>query len=281
MIAAAPRCVITLNALLPEDTSSACAAQVAQSCPMVQTVTAAALDSAIDSDFLRYLFANDCKPGDRLPSLAELSESTGVSVGKLREQMEVARTLGLIEASPRRGIVRTEYTFAPAVRLSLLLALASDRRHFDQYGSLRSHLELAYWDEATALLEPDDLVHLRALVARAWAKLNQPRIQIPFQEHRELHLAIYRRLNNPFVLGLLEAYWDAYEAVELNTYADYSYLRLVWDYHDRIVAALEVDDAALGKRLLYEHMQLLTSRGVAMEGNAVAARSNGANGHGA
>lgn len=240
----------------------------------------AGLEAALDSDFLRYLFATEGKAGDRLPSLATLSEATGVSIGKLREQMEVARTLGLVEASPRRGIVRTEYAFAPAVRLSLLLALATDRRYFDAYGSLRSHLELAYWDEATALLLPADLVSLRALVNAAWAKLNQPRIQIPFSEHRELHLTIFRRLNNPFVLGLLEAYWDGYAAVELNTYADYAYLRNVWDYHDRIVQALEAGARELGKQLLFEHMQLLTSRGVAIEGRSTGAPGvEGGNGH--
>lgn len=226
-----------------------------------------ALASAIDSDFLRYLFAQAGQPGDRLPSLAEISETTGVSVGKLREQMEVARTLGLVEASPRRGIVRTAYTFAPAVRLSLLLALAGDRSLFECYGSLRRRLELAYWEEATALLLPQDLCRLRDLVTAAWAKLDDPRIQIPTTEHRELHLTIFRRLNNPFVYGLLEAYWDGYEAVELNTYADYLYLRRVWDFHDRIVRALEDGEVALGKRLLAEHMELLTSRGVAMEGS--------------
>lgn len=222
--------------------------------------------SKLDSDFLQYLFDNECKPGDRLPSLAELSETTGVSVGKLREQMEVARMLGLVEASPRRGITRMDYDFLPPVRLSLLAALATDRHYFDQFSSLRSHLELAYWDEAVALLGEDDRAHLRDLVQRAWHKLDLPRIQIPYQEHRELHLAIFRRLNNPFVLGLLEAYWDAYEAAELNTYADYSYLRSVWEYHARIVDAICAGDAALGRQLLSDHMGLLTSRGVAMEG---------------
>lgn len=223
------------------------------------------VQSNIDSDFLRYLFANECKPGDRLPALADLSAETGISVGKLREQMEVARMLGLIEASPRRGIVRTEYDFLPPVRLSLLSALAIDRHHFDAFSSLRAHLELAYWDEAVALLSAADHEHLRELVRRAWGKLDQPRIQIPTQEHRELHLSIFRRLNNPFVLGLLEAYWDGYEAVELNTYADYHYLRTVWEFHERIVEAIAAGDAQGGRALLREHMALLTSRGVAME----------------
>lgn len=222
----------------------------------------------LDSDFLEYLFASDCKPGERLPSLAELSAQTGISIGKLREQMEVARVLGLVQASPRRGIVRVEYDFLPAVRVSLLSALAMDGSQFAAYSSLRGHLELAYWNEAVALLLPEDIAHLRALVDRAWRKLEEPRIQIPYPEHRELHLSIFRRLENPFVLGLLAAYWDAYEAVELNTYADYTYLREVWQYHDQIVSAIEAGDLALGRQLLDDHMRLLTSRGVAIESPA-------------
>jgi DNA-binding FadR family transcriptional regulator len=224
------------------------------------------LETKIDSDFLRYLFARGCKPGDRLPSLTDLSSETGISVGKLREQMEVARMLGLVEASPRRGITRTPYDFFPPVRLSLLSALAIDRHYFEAFSGLRSHLELAYWDEAVVLLTDEDKRHLSALVQSAWLKLDQPRIQIPYQEHRDLHLTIFSRLDNPFVQGLLEAYWAAYEAVELNTYADYNYLRCVWSYHDRIVQAIQAGDFGQGKDLLAEHMQLLTSRGVAIEG---------------
>jgi DNA-binding FadR family transcriptional regulator len=229
--------------------------------------------SKIDSDFLRYLLADGHAPGERLPSLAELSVETGMSMGKLREQFEVARMLGLVEASPRRGIVRTEYSFLPAVRLSLLAALAINPAYFDAFGGLRAHLETAYWEEAVALLTDADLAMLRSLVAAAWQKLSEPRIQIPYLEHRELHLTIYRRLDNPFVVGLLEAYWDAYEAVELNTYADYAYLQAVWRYHERIVDAICAGEIAEGKRLLIEHMQLLNARGVSMEAPM---RSNGA-----
>ena len=221
--------------------------------------------SKIDSEFLRYLLAHGHQPGERLPSLNEISEETGLSVGKLREQFEVARTLGLVEASPRRGIVRTAYDFLPGVRLSLMVALAIDPKNFDAFSSLRAHLETAYWDEAVTLLTEEDFTQLRALVAAAWEKLSQPRIQIPFQEHRELHLTIFRRLNNPFVVGLLGAYWDAYEAVELNTFADLGYLQAVWTYHDRVVAAICTGEYAEGKRLLIEHMQLLSARGAPME----------------
>ena len=221
--------------------------------------------SKIDSEFLRYLLTNNHSAGERLPSLVEISAETGLSMGKLREQFEVARMLGLVDASPRRGIVRTEYSFLPAVRLSLLAAMAINPVHFDAFSGLRAHLETAYWDEAVALLTEEDFAVLRSLVAAAWQKLSEPRIQIPYQEHRELHLTIYRRLDNPFVVGLLEAYWDAYEAVELNTYADYTYLQEVWRYHERIVEAICTGETAEGKRWLIEHMRLLNARGVAIE----------------
>ena len=222
--------------------------------------------SQIDSDFLRYLLAQSYESGDRLPSLQDLSAEIGVSVGKLREQLEVARMLGLVEARPRRGIIRTDYSFSPAVRLSLLAALAIDPTNFESFSGLRIHLETAYWNEAAALLTDDDKRYLRQLIVDAQNKLNQPRIQIPYVEHRSLHLTIFSRLDNPFVIGLLEAYWDAYEAIDLNTYADYQYLTDVWCYHEKIVEAISVGDFAQGKQLLIEHMQLLDQRGIALEG---------------
>jgi DNA-binding FadR family transcriptional regulator len=221
--------------------------------------------SHLDSEFLRYLLAHGCQPGERLPSLDEISSEVGISTGKLREQFEVARVLGLVEASPRRGIRCLAYDFRPAVRLGLMIALGLDDGAFRAYSTLRIHLETAFWDEAVVLLSDEDKSDLCQLVERAHAKLGELRIQIPYEEHRAFHLGIFRRIENPFVLGLLEAYWDAYEAVELNTYADYSYLQEVWGYHARIAEAIRDGDFARGKELLVQHMSLLDKMGVAHE----------------
>jgi DNA-binding FadR family transcriptional regulator len=238
--------------------------------------------SQIDSDLLRYILAKGCVPGARLPSLGDISQEIGMSVGKLREQLEVARALGLIEASPRRGISCQAYSFLPAVRLSLMVALSLDRQAFAAFSSLRVHLEIAFWDEAVALLTAEDKIYLSDLIQQAKAKLNHERIQIPHAEHRALHLTIYGRLHNPFVTGLLEAYWDAYEAFDLNTYADYNYLQAVWHYHDEIVKALCEGRHEEGKDLLIAHMRLLDKRGISLEapipmaaGSAMADMGNG------
>ncbi len=216
--------------------------------------------SELDSDFLRYIVGKGYKPGDRVPSLNEVSEALGISVGKLREQMEVARTLGLVDVKPRTGIRVEEYDFLPAVRFSLLFALANDAKQFEGFGALRNHIEASFWHEAVALLTEQDKRDLQDLMKSAWAKLNGRAIQIPHSEHRELHLTIFRRLDNPFVQGLLEAYWEAYEAVELNLFSDYEYLREVWTYHQRIVDSIIEGKPDVGQGLLKEHANLLRHR---------------------
>jgi len=213
----------------------------------------------LDSDLLNYIIQRGFQPGDRLPTISELQDPTnlGISVSKVREQLEVARALGLVEVRPQTGTRLKEYSFTPAARLSLFFALATDLHYFEMFSGLRTHLEVAFWHEACARLTEDDKHEIRGYVDAARAKLNAPHIRIPSEEHRNFHLAIFKHLENPFVLGLLEAYWDAYEAVELNRYADYSYLQQVWDYHERILDAICAGDYDAAQKAFIEHTQLL------------------------
>lgn len=212
------------------------------------------------SEFMRYLATHN-EVEDSLPSLKELSLELGVSLASLREQLEVARALGLVEVRPRLGTRRRAYSFTPAVRQSLGYALALNDRHFHQYAKLRKHVEAAFWYEAVEKLTEADKLELQALVARAWEKLRGMPIQVPHEEHRALHLAIYRRLENPFVTGILEAYWEAYEAVGLNVFAGgYDYLQEVWHYHQDMVNAICSGDYKSGYEALVAHTDLLYQR---------------------
>jgi DNA-binding FadR family transcriptional regulator len=220
------------------------------------------------SEFLTYLATSSDLLGDgptgqgsdRLPTLQALSELLGVSVSRLREQMEVARALGLVEVKPRTGIRRRPYSFLPAVRQSLNYALMIDRSLFEAYSDLRNHVEAAYWFKAVERLGRQDKDHLQALLDTAWAKLRGTPIRIPHQEHRELHLTIFNKLGNPFVSGIIEAYWEAYEAVGLNLYADYSYLEQVWSYHRQMVDSICTGDFDAGYQALVEHKDMLYHR---------------------
>ena len=223
----------------------------------------------LSSEFLQYLAAHhnlngaaeDCsKEASRLPTLNELSKQLGQSISCLREQLEVAKALGLVEVRPRLGIRRLPYSFLPAVRQSLSYAISVDRGYFMDFSDLRNHIEAVYWDRAARLLTEEDQYDLQGLLSRAWEKLDGHPIQIPHAEHRQLHLTIFSRLDNTFVYGLLEAYWEAYEAVGLDLYADYDYLRQVWDYHQQMVDAICEGDFQRGYEALVEHRDLLLNR---------------------
>jgi DNA-binding FadR family transcriptional regulator len=212
------------------------------------------------SEFMRYLASHE-EAESGLAALTELSREIGINVAGLREQLEVARALGLVEVRPRTGTRRLPYTFTPAVRQSLQYALALDSSYFQKYSELRNHVEAAYWDEAVKLLTDDDKRDLKDLIARAQAKLNGSPVQVPHEEHRALHLMIYSRLNNPFVTGILEAYWDAYEAVGLNMYAGgMDYLNEVWQYHSKMVKSICNGNYEAGRKALIEHIDLLAHR---------------------
>ena len=213
------------------------------------------------SEFLRYLAHLGETNGQHLPALSDLSQEMGLSIASLREQLEVARALGLVEVKPRTGTKRLPYSFTPAVRQSLRYALILNNEYFGKYSELRKHIESAYWYEAVQLLTEGDKQELQTLLARAKEKLHGNPILIPHEEHRKLHMIIYQRLENPFVSGLLEAYWDAYEAVGLNVFTGgLSYLEEVWEYHTQMVEAICDNDYEAGYEALIQHTDLLYHR---------------------
>jgi DNA-binding FadR family transcriptional regulator len=60
---------------------------------------------------------------------------------------------------------------------------------------------------------------------------------------------------------LLEAYWDAYEAVGLNVFTGgLSYLEDVWEYHAQMVEAICNNDYEAGYQALIQHTDLLYHR---------------------
>ncbi len=209
------------------------------------------------SEFIDYLLQTSDSNTETLPALKDLSQQIGISVSTLREQLEAAKVLGLVDVKPRRGIRLLPYSFTPAVDASLCYAIQQDQTYFEDFVDLRRHLEYAYFPTAVDLLQKSDHQDLRHLVKSAWEKLQGKPVRIPHQEHRQLHLTFFKRLNNVFVSGLLEAYWDAYEAVGLNVYTDLDYLEQVWTYHEELVEMAIQKDKTRGLEILREHFELM------------------------
>ena len=133
----------------------------------------------LDSQFLRYLIDNDIPPGQRLPAMNDISLEMGISVGKLREQMEVARKMGLVSARPRLGIQREPFEFSKIILDGVLFGLATGEANFEQFSQLRQIVETGFWDQAVELLTVTDKERLRSLIAQAWEQLRGEPIHLP------------------------------------------------------------------------------------------------------
>ncbi len=208
--------------------------------------------------FLAYLAQKSAKGENQIPPLSILSQELGMSVSSLREQMELARTIGLIEAHPRSGIQLQPYSFKPAVIRSLAYAIMASKKSFAEFSDLRKNLEKAYFPKAVRLLTSENIHQMQELVRNAKLKLGSNPIQIPNPEHRQFHLSMYINLRNDFVTSLLEAYWMMYESVGLDLYTDLAYLIKVWNYHERIVNLIEDGQFNQSYEFLVEHMELIT-----------------------
>ncbi len=218
------------------------------------------------SPFLDYL-ARSAKDWEKLPSLSELSRCLGISTASLREQLEVARSQGWVDVRPKTGIRRIPYCFKNTLSQSVTYGNLVNPDLFNHFSDLRKHIETSYWFQAVNCLASVEINTLEELVNSADSKLSRNPVQIPHFEHRQLHMTIYKNLNNPVVVDLLDVYWDLYELVGYSLYTDYEYLKNVWKYHRKIVESLKQQEYHLGYQALVEHMDLLALREITTKPN--------------
>lgn len=197
---------------------------------------------------------------DDLPPIQELSELLEMSVPTLREQLEALKMLGLLDARPRHGLHIREIDGSAGLQQMALITVSLDMKYFYQFSELRERTEQAWFMNAVERLEKDDVEQLEQYVTNALAKLHGNPIQIPYREHKELHLSIYQRLDNVFVMSILNTYWTLYEAVGMNLYTDLEYQTIVWKYHSDIIDAIKKKNYQNGLMLLSSHFQLLYKR---------------------
>lgn len=216
--------------------------------------------SSKQSALIEYLLSLTQAGKLNLPSIKKIGQELGMSTSCVREQMELARNLGLVKVQPKKGISILPYDFSPAIIKSLYFAIKSNVEYFQQYSNLRNHLEKSFFIQSATMLKKTDIFTIQAIVEKAKDKLNANQIQIPHQEHRSFHLLIYTRLENIFVKGLLNSFWDMYELVGLDHYYDLSYLEQVWEYHNRIICQISDGDFIKAHKLLDEHINLIYKR---------------------
>lgn len=205
---------------------------------------------------LSYL-ASNAKEGNSIPSIAQISSDLGLSISSVREQLEVARQLELVEVKTKTGIQTATFSAAPSICLAFRYGLELQPEMIWDLLSVRQHLELSYWQEAVVNLTKKDVDHLVEIVDSAFKKIDSHPVIIPVEEHKEFHLAIYRPLNNNFLISILESYWQISEESGKSVLTDKTDLLNIWTYHRKIQQAIAIKEYDLGYQALMTHFEIL------------------------
>lgn len=205
---------------------------------------------------LSYL-ATTAKEGKSIPSIAQMGQDLGLSNAAIREQLEVARQLELVEIKTKTGIQISDFSITPAIRLASKYGIELNPDLIWELFSVRQHLELCYWQEAVVSLSKEDIEQLGQIVESALTKISKRPIIVPIEEHREFHLSIYKPLKNGFLISILEAYWDLFYESEIRFYSDQTSLESVWEYHRKIYQAIASKQYEVGYQALLTHFDIV------------------------
>lgn len=160
------------------------------------------------------ILSSGMKPGDLLPSEAELCERLGVSRSSIREAIRTLNTLEIVDVQHGRGTFVGQMSLQPLVET---LAFRSVITPGDDFLALREvvdvrvSLDLGFADRVVAALVGSRNEHLHSVVDRMMAKAADGH-SFP-QEDREFHTGIMQATGLEMVRQLVTAFWDVHTVV--------------------------------------------------------------------
>ncbi len=200
---------------------------------------------AIHDDIVR----RGLKPGDLLPSEAELSREIGVSRNVIREAIKSMELMGMVEACPGRGTEIREFSLDFLFRHALFFRMAEDEALVRQMFDIRKTLELGYMRQAFDHIRPEGIARMREIVGRMRASWEESGAFA--REDRQFHQTLFGSVGNPVLTSLLDAIWAVDSGYQLEE--KLPHLASSVAKHEAIMDALEEYDYLKFAHAMYRH----------------------------
>jgi GntR family transcriptional repressor for pyruvate dehydrogenase complex len=193
------------------------------------------------------------KPGDRLPTEAELTEQLGVSRTVVREAVSQLETLGLLSVRRGRGMFVADGSGLSRCVKMLRSALALSPRELAKFTEFRKAIECYAARRAAEIATPEDLAEMQTLCDEMDREGREylEAIQLDFQFHRRL-MAI---TGNELMCSVLEVVQEFVLAAMLQTTPlprdrEQSHRR-----HQAIIKAIRSGDPEAAEKAMQAHME--------------------------
>lgn len=201
----------------------------------------------------RYILDNKLKPGDPMPTEAELSGLLGVSRSSVRESVKTLSSLDIVEVRHGYG------TFVGGLSLTAMVQSLTfrgmlnpkdDQHVLSDLVDLRELLESSLAEAFVNRLSPQSLLTLRRLTATM--KENAGRGDEFTAEDRSFHLMLMEASGNALAVQLTGAFWDVH-AIATNQLGEQGDLVRSADAHGAILDAIESGDVEAVREAIRAH----------------------------
>lgn len=208
-----------------------------------------------------YILVHQLKPGDPLPTEAELCEAIGASRSSVREAVKTLSALDIVDVRHGHGTYVGRMSLAGLVEsLAFRGLLSSEDDHLvlGQVVEVRQTLEQGLAAQMTSLVDDEQLRRLRSL-ATGMAEAAE-RGEDYLELDREFHLLLMEPLGNDLIQQLTGAFWEVQSIVTPTLGAEHrSALTLTAALHMAIVEAVEARDPAALREAVARHYDPIRS----------------------
>jgi DNA-binding FadR family transcriptional regulator len=201
-----------------------------------------------------YIVDKQLKPGDALPSEAELATQLDVGKTSVREALRRLEAHGVVEVRRGKGLFVGTFSFGPLIE-QLPYGLQADNVPLRQLLQTRRALEEGLISEVAKVITEEDLQLLDELVAKMRADADHGRV--PADVDQAFHQALFAPLDNPFVLQLIDVFWSIFRKASEKT-PDHIVLDLrrpTAEDHAAIVDALRSGDRTAMTKAVDRHFE--------------------------
>jgi GntR family transcriptional repressor for pyruvate dehydrogenase complex len=210
-------------------------------------------------------------PGDRLPSIRQLSTTLGLGRNAVRDGLVEAQSMGLVRIEPRLGVfVRDVNPEVPSSTLPQAWDLAEHERNLFHLVDARLLMEVELVAQAARNRRPEDLLPLRQALDSVLESRDDRLALIRADE--EFHLGIARIAGNSVLLAFLRTLFGMLRPAKMGVLLSSGDRALTDREHVELFRSLLAGDAeraqatmrahlAQGRDLLLAHLHTMPGTG--------------------
>ncbi|WP_040779052.1 FadR/GntR family transcriptional regulator [Calidithermus timidus] len=204
-----------------------------------------------------YIEQHRLEPGAPLPSEAMLAQELGTSRASLREGIKSLEALGIVEVRRGEGLFVKAFSF-DSIFNNLPYSFAVDGRSLRELTQVRSALEEGLMWMVAECVDEGTIQRLEKIVHEMGVRANQGE---SFEAHdRTFHRELYAPLGNPFVVRLVDLFWEIFHRLHgEETLKKKALLRSVME-HRAIVETLKQRDGWAAAVAMRQHFADIRKR---------------------